>query len=169
MTDQQKVKKIMNQKIKMLLIGLLSGIVATVLSMWLVMPSLMLTTHVSKYDDVNETALALKTAIEAAGWQCPAVRDMNVAMAKHGVTFSPPIRIVELCKAEYAKEVLSDHPEVSTLMPCAWGVYKKAGKVYITGMNTGLMGKMFGGSIARVMGGKVSADEKTILGQVIYK
>jgi hypothetical protein len=36
-------------------------------------------------------------------------------------------------------------------------------------MNTGLMGKMFGGTIARVMGGKVSADEKAILGQVVRK
>ena len=48
-------------------------------------------------------------------------------------------------------------------------LYKKDGKVYITGMNTALMGKMFGGTIARLMGGKVSADEKIILGQVIRK
>jgi hypothetical protein len=48
-------------------------------------------------------------------------------------------------------------------------LYKKDGKVYIIGMNTGLMGKMFGGTITRVMGGKVSADEKAILGQVVRK
>jgi hypothetical protein len=55
-------------------------------------------------------------------------------------------------------------------MPCAWGVYKgKDGKVYISGMNMGLMGKMFGGNIAKVMGGTVSKDEQAILKNVIQK
>lgn len=52
------------------------------------------------------------------------------------------------------------------LMPCAWGVYGKDGKVMITGMNMGLMGKMFGGTIARVMGGSVARDEAAILEKV---
>lgn len=93
----------------------------------------------------------------------------KTAVAKRGVAFEPPVCIVELCKAEYAKEVPADNPEVSTLMPCAWGVYKKAGKVYITGMNTGLMGKLFGGTIARVMGGSVAADERNILEAAVAK
>jgi uncharacterized protein (DUF302 family) len=76
--------------------------------------------------------------------------------------------IVELCKAEYAKDVLSTNPEVSTLIPCAWGVYEgDDGNVYITGMNMGLMGKMFGGNIAKVMGASVAKDEKQMLKDTI--
>ncbi len=149
--------------------GFAAGLAAAAAVMKLAMPALMLSTHESKYTDVEETAAALKTAIEAAGWHCPAVRDMNAAMSKRGVTFEPPVRIVELCKAEYAKEILTDNPEISTLMPCAWGVYKKDGKVYITGMNTGLMGKLFGGTIARVMGGSVADDERKILSAVVRR
>lgn len=53
-------------------------------------------------------------------------------------------------------------------MPCAWGVYKgKDGKIYISGMNMGLMGKMFGGNIAKVMGEAVSKDEEQMLKEVI--
>ena len=60
------------------------------------------------------------------------------------------------------------NPEVSTLMPCAWGVYKgDDGKVYISGMNMGLTGKLFGGNIAKVMGSSVSKDEKAMLKDVI--
>jgi uncharacterized protein (DUF302 family) len=143
-----------------------AGLAAAVALMKVAMPALMLSTHESKFAGVEETAAALKAAIEEAGWSCPAVRDMNASMAKEGVTFEEPVRIVELCKAEYAKAVLTDNPEVSTLMPCAWGVYKKEGKVYITGMNTGLMGKLFGGTIARVMGGSVAKDEAAILKKV---
>jgi len=72
--------------------------------------------------------------------------------------------IVELCKAEYAKDVLSTNPEVSTLIPCAWGVYEgDDGNSYITGMNMGLMGKMFGGNIARVMGASVARMKRKCL------
>jgi uncharacterized protein (DUF302 family) len=93
---------------------------------------------------------------------------MNKSMAAKNVTFSSPVRIVELCRAEYAKDVLTTNPEVSTLMPCAWGVYQGLdGKVRITGMNMGLMGKMFGGNVARIMGGKVADEEKAMLAEVI--
>jgi uncharacterized protein (DUF302 family) len=93
---------------------------------------------------------------------------MNKAMSKHGVNMDKQVRIVELCKAPYAKDVLLTNPEVSTLMPCAWGVYKgEDGKVYIAGMNMGLMGKMFGGNIAKVMGGAVAKDEHNMLKAVI--
>jgi len=53
-------------------------------------------------------------------------------------------------------------------MPCAWGVYKGAdGRVYISGMNTALVGKMFGGTIAEVMGKSVEQDERRILQSVV--
>ena len=93
---------------------------------------------------------------------------MNKSMGELGLEHDRPIRIVELCRADYAHDVLAANPEVSTLMPCAFGVYKGSdGKVYISGMNTGLMGTMFGGRIAEVMGTKVARDEKKILETVI--
>ena len=110
----------------------------------------------------------LKAAIETNGWKSPGIRDMNKTMAKHGVQMDKQVSIVDLCNAKYAKDVLTTNPEVSTLMPCAWGVYEgKNGKIYISGMNMGLMGKMFGGNVAKVMGGAVSKDEKLILNDVI--
>ena len=93
---------------------------------------------------------------------------MNKSMTKQGVQHGQPVRVVELCQANYAHDVLGGNPEVSTLMPCAFGVYEGAdGKVYISGMNTGLIGKMFGGKIAEVMGVKVSRDEEKILEGII--
>ena len=147
-----------------LLAGLGFGVGATALAGWATMPRMMLTVRQSKYADVERTAEELKKAIEANGWECPAVRDLNKSMAKQGVHFDRPVRIVELCKADYAKRVLADNPEVSTMMPCAWGVYEAPdGKVYVSGMNLGLMGKMFGGTVAEVMGGHVADDEHRIL------
>lgn len=152
------------------LVGVILGMVLCGGGMFLMMPKMMLKIHQSRFATVEETCAALQNAIAEGGWSCPAVRDMKQAMAKHGVNFPKEAKIVELCKADYAKKVLLTNPEVLTLMPCAWGVYKGAdGKVYISGMNMGLMGKMFGGTIAEVMGKYVAADEKKMLSGVVVE
>lgn len=152
------------------LVGLIVGIMVAGIGGWLAMPSMMLTTHQSRYGSIEETCTQLQAAIQANGWTSPAVRDMNKSIAAQGFQMNEQIRIVELCNAAYARDILTKNPEVSTLMPCAWGVYKgKDDKVYITGMNMGLMGKMFGGNIARVMGGSVSRDEKRMLKDIIER
>jgi uncharacterized protein (DUF302 family) len=148
--------------------GLLMGILLTGFLMMQFMPGLMLSVHESRYETVDETVSKLQETIKKHGWSSPMVRDMNAAMAKGGHPSNRTVKLVELCKAKYAKEVLDTNPEVSTLMPCAWGVYNgDDGKIYIVGMNMGLMGKMFGGKIAEIMGGSVAAEEHAMLAEVI--
>ena len=46
-------------------------------------------------------------------------------------------------------------------MPCTISVYQKSdGKTYIATMNAALLGKMFGGTVAEIMGDKVAVDQK---------
>ncbi len=150
------------------LFGLISGVILTALLTFMLMPSMMLSINESRFATVEETVSKLQEAIVKHGWSSPMVRDMNAAMEKGGHPSERKIRLVELCKAEYAKKVLDANPEVSTLMPCAWGVYKADnGKIYISGMNMGLMGKMFGGKIAEIMGGQVAKEEHAMLAEVI--
>ena len=50
---------------------------------------------------------------------------------------------------------------VSVFMPCTISVYQKSdGKTYIATMNAALLGKMFGGTVAEIMGDKVAVDQK---------
>jgi uncharacterized protein (DUF302 family) len=148
-------------------LGLVVGIVMSAVAVWIIMPRKMLVVHRSRHHDVDTTCEALKRAIEETGWSCPGIRDMTDSMRKAGVDHGAEIRIVELCRADYADKVLRSHPRVATLMPCAFGVHKGTdGRVYISGMNTGLMGKMFGGVIAEVMGTSVARDERRILAAV---
>ena len=49
-------------------------------------------------------------------------------------------------------------------MPCTLAVYEADdGKVYLSKTNTGLMGRLFGGTVGEVMGDLVSAEEAEIL------
>jgi uncharacterized protein (DUF302 family) len=159
----------MNSKkksIALLLGGFVLGVVVTGVAVWKLMPGMMIVEHQSRFG-FDETVSKLVGAVKAGGWSVPKVRDMNKTMAKHGVVMKRRVKIVEMCKAPYAKDVLSTDPQVSTLMPCAVGVYERGGKVYLSGMNMGLMGKMFGGNIARVMGDKVAGEEQAMLKSVV--
>jgi uncharacterized protein (DUF302 family) len=149
-------------------LGVLTGALGLGVVAWQVMPGMMLDVRESPYDSVEETIDHLVDRIEAHGWSNQAVRNMNASMAKHDVEMDRPVRVVELCNAHHARTVLRSNPEVSTMMPCAWGVYRgDDGRVYVSGMNMGLMGQLFGGTIADVMGDTVAKQEEAMLEEAL--
>ena len=148
-------------------VGFMAGAAVCAAAVVIVMPGMMIVTAPSRLG-FEETVEAVEAGIADRGWASPGTIDMNRSMAKHGVALEPRVAVVQLCKAEYAKSVLTTDRYVASLMPCAIAVYEgEDGKVYVSKMNTGLMGKLFGGNIARVMGGEVAADERAILAGVV--
>ena len=118
----------------------------------------------SRYADVDETCRALRKAIEAEGMKCLTVRNTTKSVHDGGLEFDRQVRVVEWCKAEYARDMLVGTPEISALLPCTFGVYEgDDGKVYISAIDMERMGRMYGGTVAAVMGEKVSRNQATIL------
>ena len=149
------------------LVGLVVGAAGAGLVMVKAMPGMMIVTRPSRLG-FEETVRAVQKGIEAQGWSSPATLNMNKSMAKHGVTLEPQVRVIQLCQPEYAKDVLTTDRYVASLMPCSIAVYESDdGRVCVSKMNTGLMGTLFGGNIAEVMGGKVAKDEQAILTNVV--
>lgn len=149
------------------LVGLVVGGVITALVVVMAMPGMMIIKEHSRLG-FEETVQAIQKGITDQGWVSPATINMNQSMAKHGVTLKPRVSIIQLCKADYAKDVLTTDRHVACLMPCTIAVYEDDdGQVSISKMNSGLMGKLFGGNIAEVMGGKVARDERAILANVL--
>lgn len=168
-TPQDKTRKRYDGKFLMVagLVGVLAGAALCGLLIVTTMPSLMIMTHESELG-FDETVAALEKSIADQGWVVSTVSDMNKSMAKHGVEFGPRVKLVKLCKPEYAKSVLTTDRYVSTLMPCSFAVWEgDDGKVYLSKMNMGLMAKMFGGNIAKVMGTSVARDEKAMLAGIV--
>ena len=146
-------------------VGLVIGFLLCGILVFTTMPSLMIVIKESQLG-FDETVAALEKRIDEQGWVISGGRplDLNQSLAKHGVTFKPRVKLVKLCKAEYAKSVLTTDRHVSTMMPCTLSVWEgDDGKVYVSKMNLGLMAKMFGGNVADVMGGRVVEDEGKIL------
>ena len=147
---------------------LVSGVIGFILCgviMVIAMPSMMIVTKECKLG-FDETVSALEKRIPDHGWVISGGKpiDMNKSLAKNGVDFKPRVKLVKLCNAKHAKNVLTTDRWVSCMMPCTMAVWEgDDGKVYLSEMNMGLMAKMFGGNIAKVMGGSVVHDEEQML------
>ncbi len=128
-----------------------------------IMPSMMIITKESKLG-FDDTVATVQQRIKEQGWSVKGVSDVKDEINKAGYEFQPRVKIIKLCKAEYAKEVLTTDRFVSCLMPCSISVWEgDDGRVYLSEMNMALMAKLFGGNISKVMGGKVVQDEEKML------
>ncbi len=148
--------------------GLILGVILTGVGVWVLMPKLMLTVHESKFN-VDQTVEEIEKSAKANNWQVPKIYTLQKTLQKYGHKDMTEAKIISLCQADHAYNILKNDVDkrVTAIMPCRIGVYAdKNGKVFIAGMNMGLMSKMFGGNIAKVMAG-VAEEEHNILKNVI--
>lgn len=142
--------------------GLLAGIIVTALAAASFMPKLMLREHRSPFD-LAETVQRITNNAVAAGWVVSSVSALDESVKKHGGDEVRPVRLINLCQAQHAARILNDEQAriVSVMMPCTIAVYEKAdGTVAVGTMNAGLLGRMFGGVVADVMGGPVAPEQR---------
>ncbi|MGB8408898.1 MAG: DUF302 domain-containing protein [Gallionella sp.] len=120
---------------------------------WFTMPSLMLVKRKSN-QNYEDTISALTEALKSKqDWVVKVVNDYQ----KSTSNFAPIERVgsMNICNPRYASKILANDADrgVTAFMPLALGVYEdKQGQVYVSQLNVGLMGMMFGGTIAKVMG-----------------
>ena len=146
-----------------LLAGVILGVLITSAAFVKLMPAAMIVTNecTLPFDDTID---ALEKTIPANGWVLSGIKDMNKSLAKQGVKLEPKVKLVELCKPDYSKSVLTTDRYIATMMPCTFAVWEADdGKVYLSKINMGLMAKLFGGNVAKIMGQNVVVDEEKIL------
>jgi len=144
------------------LVGMaLMGLIA-----WFTMPSLMLVTYKSNrsYDD---TVAVLSEALKnRQDWRVLSVNDYQKSTASFGSL--DRVGSLSICNPRYASKILFDdsNRSVTAFMPLAIGIYEdRKGQVFVSRLNVGLMGMMFGGTIADVMG-MAGTDLKAVIESV---
>ena len=149
-------------------VGLIVGMLLMGIIGWTVMPSMMLTVHKSKLN-FEETVTAIDKSAKGLGWKVPKIYDIQKSLKEAGNEDMTKVKILSICQPNHAYKILKDdsNKKVTAIMPCRVGVYEaEDGQTYISEMNIGLMSKMFGGTIAKVMG-EVAKEEKKMLESVI--
>ncbi|MCB1069180.1 MAG: DUF302 domain-containing protein [Kiritimatiellae bacterium] len=152
-------------KVRGVVLGGLAGVALAAAAGIHFMPGLMLTEQPSPFG-VEETVAKIQQKAVDMGWVVSGVVPLNDSVKKHGGGDLPPVRLINLCQANHAFNILQEDANkvLSVMMPCTISVYEKTdGKTYVGTMNAGLLGKMFGGTVARVMGGEVAAQQKEFL------
>jgi len=132
---------------------LLTGMILMGLIIWIMMPSVMLI-QLKSTKNYDETIAALNEALDKkSDWRVLAVNDYQKSTAPYGQI--EHVGSLNVCNPRYASMILSNDRDrgVTSMMPLSIGIYEdKSGQVYISRMNVGVMGLMFGGNIADVMG-----------------
>ncbi len=147
------------------IIGAIVGAGLLAAAGWKMMPGMMLKEYQSPYG-IEETVERISDNAIKKGWVVADVKPLHKSVIKNGGGKLPPVMLVNLCEANHAYNILQDDNNkiVSVMMPCTISVYQKAdGKAYIGTMNAGLLGKMFGGVVAEVMGKQVAADQLSFI------
>jgi uncharacterized protein (DUF302 family) len=149
---------------KKLLIGIFTGGVLASAAILTVIPQRMVSEIPSPLD-YEETIVQIQRNVTNAGWKVSAVMRLDKSLAKDGKTVLPAASL-KICQPDYAEKVLSDDRArfLAVMMPCSIAVYEKAdGNTYISTMNTKLLGRMFGGTVAEVMAGPVAEETATFI------
>ena len=145
-------------------LGVVFGAVLLALAGWQTMPTMMLQELKSPYDLDKTVETISQNAIDA-GWVVAGIKPLHKSVKKHGGKPVLPVMLVNLCQADHASNILSVDADrkLSVMMPCTISVYtKQDGKTYIGYMNAGLMGAMFGGNVAKVMG-EVAEQQRSFI------
>ena len=147
-----------------LVVGFVVGVVATAITVVLVMRSSMVVPERSS-KSFEATCEAIESVVPGSnGWSFPMESfDMSTKLAAKDAMPDnvKRIRLYFMCKPDVAKKVLGANPKLSAIMPCSWSVYELAdGSVWVSHMNIGMMAKMMGGVVGESMGGVAKDDER---------
>jgi uncharacterized protein (DUF302 family) len=149
--------------------GVLIGMVIMGLVVWFTMPSLMLIKHKSNrsYDDT--LSILSEDFQKKQDWHLLKITDYQESTADYGAM--ERVCSVNVCNPRYASKILNDDANrgVTAFMPLAIGVYEdKKGQVFVSQLNVGLLGMMFGGTIAKVMN-MAGKDIKEVVASMVTK
>jgi len=114
---------------------------------------------------MEETVKVITENAKSEKWVV-SVKELDKSLEKSGGIKVLPVTLIELCHPDYAGKMLKDDNSryISVMMPCTISVYEKSdGKTYVSFVNAGLVGNMFGGTVSEVMGGDVAEAQKRIL------
>ena len=79
----------------------------------------------------NEAVLAIeKTAVEK-GFRVLHTHDVAATLAEKGFP-REPLKIIEICSAKYASQVLNRDVKISLMLPCPISVYMQEGRTHIS-------------------------------------
>jgi len=147
------------------LLWIVMGMVLMGIIVWRVMPRLMLIQHKSTRSYDETISLIGEAVKKTQDWKILGITDYQKTIRESGYGEISRIGSIALCNPRYSSRILAEdgNKKVTAFMPVEVGIYEdKSKRVWLSELNVGLLGKMFGGTIAEVMG-HAGKDIKNII------
>jgi uncharacterized protein (DUF302 family) len=80
---------------------------------------------------VDEAVSAIEKKSAEKGFRVLHTHDFAATLAEKGFP-REPLKVVEICNAKYASQVLDKDVKISLMLPCPISVYRKDGKTHIS-------------------------------------
>ena len=146
-------------KIKMtvivsLIFGFILGIVFTAAALNVSASEMMIIELKSPYDFDKTVRVVTDRINNHAGWHVTHVIDQNHEVKKHGGFEIGNFKIIKYCQGKFSAEMLQadERKKIGTMMPKSFAIYEKSdGQVFVSTMNGGVIGKLFGGEIEKII------------------
>ncbi|MCL4426279.1 MAG: DUF302 domain-containing protein [Firmicutes bacterium] len=90
----------------------------------------------------DEAVEAVEAKTRERGFRVLHVHDVQATLAEKGLQ-REPLKIIEICNAKYAHQVLEKDDLISLLMPCKIVVYRKDGKTILSAMRPTMLAQFF--------------------------
>jgi uncharacterized protein (DUF302 family) len=146
--------------------GVFVGMIIMGLIVWFAMPALMLIKHRSNRSYQDAVAILGEALQKKQDWRTLKINDYQESTSAFGSI--ERVCSMNVCNPRYVSQILKDDANrgVTAFMPLAIGVYEdKKGQVFVSQLNVGLLGMMFGGTIAAVMA-KAGKDLNEVVASV---
>ena len=93
----------------------------------------------------DDTVKAIEQKSVEKGFRVLHTHDVAATLAEKGFP-REPLKIIEVCNARYASEVLKKDVKVALMLPCPISVYTQGGKTFISAMLPSRIADFFPGT-----------------------
>jgi len=137
-----------------LIFGFLAGIIFTGIVISVSSGEMMVKEFKSPYN-FEKTVEVIQNRINGKeGWHVTETIDQNKEVSENGGFPIGNFKIIKFCNGSFAARMLKedDRKKIGNMLPKSFAVYQKSdGQVFVSAMNGGIMGKLFGGEIEKII------------------
>ena len=147
------------------ILGFLAGIIFSGVAISVSSGEMMVKEFKSPYDFTKTVEIVTQQINTKEGWHVTEIIDQNKSVKENGGFDIGNFQIIKYCHGGYSARMLKadDRKKIGNMMPKSFAVYEKSdGQVFISTMNGGIMGKLFGGETEKIME-EVSLDVEDMM------
>jgi uncharacterized protein (DUF302 family) len=112
--------------------------------------------------NVDEVVAKIEAIAQEKGFRVLSIHDVQATLADKGFT-TEPMKIIEICNAKFASQVLAKDKKISLMLPCPISVFVEKGKTYISALKPRVLSDYYPGMGIETIAGEV---ETVVIGLV---